>query len=220
MITQLKLGQPSSEDMLKNYVYKATASSNMLLTLVNDILDMSRAQAGKITISDDKFDIRRAIEATLDIVRELAHEKKLDLRVSVHPDAPRIVHADVTRFRQVLLNLLSNAIKFTNKGFVRVVLCAEQPVVAAENVSPSARCQSTSSSGSRESMSKRSWNSKKKGATNSPALASSSRPLLPPLGHRPSSPVVVGGDIASSKHSMGLRGSSRPSSRRSSSGSR
>merc|ERR1711871_1338465 len=168
MITQLKLGQPSAESLLKNYVYKATASSNMLLTLVNDILDMSRIQAGKITISDDKFDVRRAIEATLDIVRELAHEKKLDLQVHVHPDASRLVHADVTRFRQVLLNLLSNAIKFTNKGFVRVTVCAEQQVVA-DGASSSVRRDSTSSSGSRDSSSKRSWNWKRSN-TNSPAL--------------------------------------------------
>jgi PAS domain S-box-containing protein len=88
-----------------------------LLSLVNDVLDLSRVEAGQIYLCAEEIDLRPFIEGLSESVRPLAIEKSLTYSVEVDPDLPPIL-TDGTRLRQVLLNLLSNAVKFTDAGSV------------------------------------------------------------------------------------------------------
>lgn len=89
-----------------------------LLTLINDVLDLSRAQAGNLAIEHVAFDPRREVDAVLTLVTPIARTKHLELSAIVDRTVPAMITGDPTRFRQVLLNLAGNAAKFTDVGEV------------------------------------------------------------------------------------------------------
>ncbi|MBJ6119623.1 CHASE3 domain-containing protein [Pontibacter sp. BT310] len=95
-------------------------SSDTLLNLINDILDLSKIKAGMLTIEKLTFDFNDTIAATAMLFREKAREKGIKLAVSADPFIPRFLTGDPHRLNQILNNLLSNAVKFTEKGFVRL----------------------------------------------------------------------------------------------------
>ena len=92
------------------------SSAHALLQLLNDILDLSRIEAGKLEIEHARFDLRQAIEQSCAPYAEQAQAKPMDFRMEVSSALPQWVLGDAGRLRQVLSNLLSNAIKFTPKG--------------------------------------------------------------------------------------------------------
>jgi signal transduction histidine kinase len=98
------------------------ASARHLLTLVNDVLDISKIEAGQLEIVHAPFDLRRSISKVLGIVAPQAESKGLELGARLAPALGEIV-GDERRFEQILLNLFSNAIKFTERG--RVTLEAD-----------------------------------------------------------------------------------------------
>ncbi|MBI5653802.1 MAG: GAF domain-containing protein [Chloroflexi bacterium] len=93
-------------------------SGEGLLTIINDILDFSKIEAAKMELERAPFDLRDALESSLDLVAATAAEKGLDLACVIEDGAPPAIIGDVTRFRQILLNLLNNAVKFTERGEV------------------------------------------------------------------------------------------------------
>ena len=93
-------------------------SSDQLLSVVDDILDFSKLESGKLELEDEALDVRATIGQVSDMVGLKAREKGLALVLDVAADVPVAIRGDVTRLRQVLLNLLSNAIKFTEQGQV------------------------------------------------------------------------------------------------------
>ncbi|MDP3639243.1 MAG: PAS domain S-box protein [Azonexus sp.] len=93
-------------------------SGKHLLSVVNDILDYSKIESGKLTVEQVPFNLGETIDRAVDLTAERAYSKGLLFRVSEAPDLPREVSGDATRLNQVLLNLLSNAIKFTERGIV------------------------------------------------------------------------------------------------------
>ena len=93
-------------------------SGTHLLTLITDILDLSKIEAGKFELHPAPFDLRAFLRGISDIVRVRAEEKVLTFSCEVSPELPDFVYADEKRLRQVLLNLLGNAIKFTDHGQV------------------------------------------------------------------------------------------------------
>jgi signal transduction histidine kinase/CheY-like chemotaxis protein len=95
-------------------------SGEALLALLNDILDLSKIEAGKIHIESSRFELRAAIEDIVELLAEGAHAKGVELVVAVEPDVPASVRGDVGRLRQVLLNLVGNAVKFTPEGSIVV----------------------------------------------------------------------------------------------------
>ncbi|NEM98420.1 ATP-binding protein [Pontibacter burrus] len=95
-------------------------SSDTLLNLINDILDLSKIKAGMLTIEKLTFDFNDTIAGTAMLFREKAREKGIKLAVSADPFIPRFLTGDPHRLNQILNNLLSNAVKFTEKGFVRL----------------------------------------------------------------------------------------------------
>ena len=112
------------------------SSGEALLTIINDILDFSKIEAGKLEFETIDFDLRVAMEDTLDLLAEKAGSARLELVGNMDIQVPTHVQGDPGRFRQVLLNLISNAIKFTKKGSVtvRITLLEETPEVATIRV--------------------------------------------------------------------------------------
>ncbi len=104
------------------YVDAIASSGELLLSLINDVLDFSKIDAGRLELEVLPFDLRGAIDSVADLLRFRATEKGLDLLVEVAPQVPTRVLGDGMRLRQVLLNLVSNAIKFTAAGCVRIGL--------------------------------------------------------------------------------------------------
>ena len=95
-------------------------SGGALLAIINDILDVSKIEAGKLTLAPHDFDPRLLIEETAQTFSESASAKGLRLTVRLARDLPGLVHGDSTRLRQILFNLIGNALKFTEHGEIRV----------------------------------------------------------------------------------------------------
>ncbi len=91
-----------------------------LLGIINDILDLSKIESGKLELEAADFDVRAVFEQTAAVLSGPAHEKGLELVVACHPDVPLFLNGDAVRFGQVLANLGSNAVKFTDSGEVVV----------------------------------------------------------------------------------------------------
>ena len=97
------------------YAKDIHGSGEHLLSLVNDILDLSKVEAGKMELEITEFDLSAALENALTLVKERAHRHGIALQLEIDP-ALSTVHADERKFKQIMLNLLSNAVKFTPEG--------------------------------------------------------------------------------------------------------
>ena len=106
----------------REYVDIVVQSSERLLELINDILDLSKIEAGRIELDPSEIMLRDTVEEVLQTFAALASEKGVDLLYEIKHDVPMVVEADPTRLRQVLMNLVSNAIKFTEAGRVEVLV--------------------------------------------------------------------------------------------------
>jgi len=115
-----QLSQTSLQNRQKYYLQAISNSSTHLLSLVNDILDHSRIEAGKIDFEKTTFILKEIIEEVYDVFYIKAAEKHLLLTYSVHGDEAFLI-GDPLRFKQILFNLVSNAIKFTPAGSVSIV---------------------------------------------------------------------------------------------------
>jgi signal transduction histidine kinase/DNA-binding response OmpR family regulator len=104
----------------RRYLKAVHRSAESLLELVNDVLDLSKVEAGCAELNNVDFDLRNALEEALDLQRTRAHAKGLALEAAVAPEVPRMLRGDAAILRRVLMNLIGNAIKFTERGSVRV----------------------------------------------------------------------------------------------------
>ena len=102
------------------YVRVARASGDSLITVINDILDLSKMEAGKLKLELLDFDLRQLLEDLLSIMTPTAAEKKLILGQNLAAEIPALLRGDVVRLRQILTNLINNAIKFTDQGEVNI----------------------------------------------------------------------------------------------------
>lgn len=107
-------------DKQRMFVTVAEKSARSLLTLLDDLLDLSKIEAGRLEVEESDFPVQTLIESARDVFSAKAAEKRLDLSIEMGPDIPRFLRGDVGRLRQVLLNLVGNAVKFTDRGFVRI----------------------------------------------------------------------------------------------------
>ena len=114
--TTLALSNIDDTDRVKDYLGKTLASSNHLLSLINDVLDMSRIESGKIHLEETEVNLSDVLHDLKTIVSGQIHAKQLDLYMDAMDVTDEDVYCDKTRLNQVLLNLLSNAIKFTPAG--------------------------------------------------------------------------------------------------------
>ncbi len=120
-MTRLLQETPLSDEQ-KGYVDAVHFSGQALLTIINDILDLSRMEAGKLRLDQIDFDLVNVVERTADLLRPRAEGKGLALQIEIAPDVPRALSGDPGRLRQLLINLLGNAVKFTETGKVRLAL--------------------------------------------------------------------------------------------------
>jgi PAS domain S-box-containing protein len=100
-------------------------SAEQLLSLISDLLDFTKIEAGMLSLELNEFDLLVTIEEVMDLVADEVRQKKLDLIVSYPASVPRRLIGDVGRIRQVLINLVSNAVKFTEKGFALIKVESE-----------------------------------------------------------------------------------------------
>lgn len=104
----------------RDYLDVVSASADSLLTLINDILDLSKLDAGRLTLEAIPFDLRDNVDNTIKSIATLIADKGLTAEVTISDDVPAVLIGDPGRLRQVLLNLVSNAVKFTDEGGIEV----------------------------------------------------------------------------------------------------
>jgi len=117
--TRLLQKEPLS-DLSKEYVQTIEKSGENLLAIINDILDLSKIEAGMMRIESAPFSIHEIVHSVEAMFREKAKEKQINLAAFIDPNVPAMLEGDATRLMQVLINLVSNAVKFTLKGDVDV----------------------------------------------------------------------------------------------------
>lgn len=118
-------------DMGLNPEQKTTASvirksGENLLYIINDILDLSKIEAGKLNITPIDFDLYDLVENIMDIFQFAATEKNIDLYVQFSPHVPQYIYGDNVRIRQIIINLIGNSVKFTAKGYIMIRFNAEE----------------------------------------------------------------------------------------------
>jgi two-component system, sensor histidine kinase and response regulator len=106
----------------RDYADTVSQCANDLLTIINDILDLSQIEAGRLALAEEPFDPEESVKSVLKLLRLRATAKDLMLVDEIDPQLPSMIYGDCVRFRQVLTNLIANAIKFTQTGGVRVRL--------------------------------------------------------------------------------------------------
>ncbi|WP_240350625.1 sensor histidine kinase, partial [Pseudomonas viridiflava] len=96
-----------------------------LLTLINEILDITKLESGQIELDDVQFDISALVEDCLNIFRAKAEQQQVELISLIQPQVPRVIGGDPTRLRQTLLSLLENALKKTEEGEILLAVALD-----------------------------------------------------------------------------------------------
>jgi PAS domain S-box-containing protein len=120
-LTSLLLGTPLSPTQ-QEYVGGIQASGESLLSLIDDVLDFAKIEAGQMTLEVRPLDPRQLVQEVVSLVKTQAQAKGLQLEGQVDPAVPSVLRGDTARLRQVLLNLVGNAVKFTAQGTVALAL--------------------------------------------------------------------------------------------------
>ena len=118
-MTELALGTKLTHEQ-RDYLMAVQTSADSLLGLINDILDLSKIEAGRLAIEELDFNLREVIEGIADIMTQRRGDKDIELIFHLDPASPLWVRGDPLRLRQILVNLIGNAIKFTEKGEIVV----------------------------------------------------------------------------------------------------
>ncbi len=127
------------KEKLERYLSKIGVSANHLLSLINDILDLSKIEAGKLELNEETFTVQSIVEDTLITMTPQIEKNNNQLNVEYHSQgALGLMHSDPVRLRQILINLLSNAAKFTQNGQISLLVnrkrISVQPPVALKNM--------------------------------------------------------------------------------------
>ncbi|MBP3594772.1 MAG: DegV family EDD domain-containing protein [Lachnospiraceae bacterium] len=116
-LNEMILREDISEEIAENAIHIQDASK-MLLALINDILDMSKIESGKMEIVPIQYETGAMFSELVNLIWIRAHEKKLEFKLDISPEIPSMLYGDEVRIKQVVINLLSNAVKYTQKGFI------------------------------------------------------------------------------------------------------
>jgi CheY-like chemotaxis protein/nitrogen-specific signal transduction histidine kinase len=120
---ELALDTPLDREQREN-ISLARASASSLMGIINDILDLTRIEAGKLSITESPFDLHECLADTVKLFVPESRRKGLDISWSIESSVPRVMLGDQVRLRQVLTNLIGNAVKFTGQGTVRARIMA------------------------------------------------------------------------------------------------
>ena len=107
---------------IMEYAYQISESAEMLLNLVNNVLDFTKIESGKMTLVNREYDTRKMLEGIIDIISIQAGKKKIDFVYNISSDLPAKLYGDDVRISQIIMNLLSNAIKYTSEGSVTLTV--------------------------------------------------------------------------------------------------
>jgi signal transduction histidine kinase len=124
-LTELLLDTPLDRTQ-RDYVETVKESGMALLSIVNEVLDLSKIEAGKIELHQTAFDPREVVEKTFESINWKAKNRGLKLTVFVEPAVPRTVVGDAGRLRQILTNLTANALKFTSRGEIKILVSLDE----------------------------------------------------------------------------------------------
>ena len=116
------LDKELTDDKYSNYLQTIKAGGNNLLTLINDVLDLSKIEAGKMEINYEIVSLNSVINEVKQIFSLKIKDKNLDFIIETDNNIPELIFIDEVRLRQIIFNLVGNAIKFTEKGFVKIVI--------------------------------------------------------------------------------------------------
>jgi hypothetical protein len=133
----------SVDDEQKSYVEAIRESGQSLGSLIDDLLDLSRIEAGKLNILNERFAVAPLVESVVELLAPRAHGKGLEIASFVAPDVPGVTVGDAARLRQVLLNLAGNAVKFTERGGVGLRVVREARTLMVRSPIRDPACRST-----------------------------------------------------------------------------
>src|SRR6185295_4366704 len=119
--TELLLDSPLNPSQ-RRFAKTAHLSATALLALVDDVIDLSRIEAGKFTLRNTSFDLRALVEEAMDLMAAIARDKPIALERRLPPQLPEHMVGDPVRLRQLLVNLLHNGVKFTDRGSVTLAV--------------------------------------------------------------------------------------------------
>ncbi|MGK9477670.1 ATP-binding protein [Melioribacter sp. OK-6-Me] len=114
-----------SEEELKKFARDARLAAESLLDIINNILDISKIEAGKMELEENEFDLSEEIHKVSSIIGQAARQKGIEIIEEIDPGLPDKIYGDATRYRQVVLNLAGNAVKYTDKGSVTISVKVE-----------------------------------------------------------------------------------------------
>lgn len=114
------LKETSLDAEQQEYAGQVEFSAEVLLSLINDILDVEKIEAGKLKLEEIEMDLLEVAYSAVDLVALEAHKKNLEAVLYIETDVPHLVYGDPTRLRQIIVNLFNNAMKFTHKGEIEL----------------------------------------------------------------------------------------------------
>ena len=124
-LNEMILREDISDEIAENAINIQNASK-MLLTTINDILDLSKLESGKMEIVPTQYEISSMFSDLVNLIWIRAHQKELEFKVDIDPQIPSMLYGDEVRIKQVVTNILTNAVKYTEKGSVTLTAKAEQ----------------------------------------------------------------------------------------------
>ncbi|MGC9395404.1 MAG: ATP-binding protein [Anaerolineae bacterium] len=136
--SQLMARDPQVTTTQRDYLDTIGRSGEHLLALINDVLTMSKIEAGRAVLQENAFDLHRLLMGLQEMFAMRAANKQLSLILDIAPDVPQYIYADESKIRQVLMNLLSNAVKFTEEGGVTLRVAGRQQTVDSRQVQDAA----------------------------------------------------------------------------------
>ena len=107
-------------DIVREHVYNIKSASTNLLGIINDILDISKVESGKVELTEDEYEFASIINDITNMAIVRIDEKDIEFLVEVDPNIPYKLYGDEIRLRQIIINLVNNAIKFTKSGYVKL----------------------------------------------------------------------------------------------------
>ncbi len=124
-LNEIILRQPDASEEIKKDARNIQGAGKMLLALINDILDISKIEAGKMDVVPVDYDISSLLSEIVNMIWLKAQDKGLEFKVGIDPSVPKKLYGDEVRIKQILINLLNNAVKYTPEGFISLYMECE-----------------------------------------------------------------------------------------------